>query len=77
MKSVPDVDDRLTACLPLVGDAQIHCWTSIDQYLMEKVAAVLPFVSESYVQLVPARLAHYSYDQSIDLPALDQVAFAR
>jgi peptide/nickel transport system substrate-binding protein len=75
--SVPDVEDRLDSCRPLVGDAQIHCWTSLDQYMMEKVAAVLPFVSESYVQLVSARLAHYSYDQSTDLPALDQIALAR
>jgi peptide/nickel transport system substrate-binding protein len=75
--SVPDVDDRIDSCRPLVGDAQIHCWTSLDQYLMEKVAAVLPFVAESYVQLVPARLAHYSYDQSINMPALDQIALAR
>jgi peptide/nickel transport system substrate-binding protein len=77
VKSVPGVDDRLDSCRPLVGDAQLHCWTSLDQYLMEKVVAVLPFVSESYVQLVPARLAHYAYDQSTNLPALDQIALPR
>ncbi len=76
VKTVPEADDRIDACRPLVGDPQMRCWTSLDQYLMEKVAAVLPFVSESYVELVPARVVNYSYDQSINLPALDQIAVA-
>ncbi len=75
--SVPSVQDRIDACLPLVGDPQRRCWTSLDQYMMEKVVAVLPFVSESYDEIVPARLASYSYDQSVCAPALDRIAIAR
>ena len=72
--AVPNVDDRIDACLPLVGQAQQRCWTGLDQYMMEKVVSTLPFVSESYVELVPARLRAYSYDQSNDLPSLDRIA---
>ena len=75
--SVPNVQDRIDACLPLVGDPQRSCWTSLDQYMMEKVVAVLPFVSETYDEIVPARLASYSFDQSLCAPALDRIAIAK
>jgi ABC-type transport system substrate-binding protein len=75
--SVPSVQDRIDACLPLVGDPQRRCWTSLDQYMMEKVVAVLPFDSETYDEIVPTRLASYSYDQSVCAPALDRIAIAR
>jgi hypothetical protein len=72
--SVPNVDDRIDACLPLVGLPQVRCWTSLDEYMTEKVVPVIPFATESYAELVPTRIAHFSYDQSNDLPALDQIA---
>ena len=75
--SVPNVQDRIDACLPLVGDPQRSCWTSLDQYMMEKVVAVLPFVSETYDEIVPARIASYSFDQSLCAPALDRIAIAK
>ena len=72
--TVPSVDDRINACLPLVGQPQVRCWTSLDEYMTEKIVPVIPFATEWYAELVPARIAHYSYDQSNNLPALDQIA---
>jgi len=72
--SVPNVDDRVQLCLPLVGAAQTRCWTTLDEYLMEKVVPVVPIVTESYIQVIPARVTAYSYDQAYDLPALDRIA---
>jgi hypothetical protein len=72
--TVPSVDDRINACLPLVGQPQLQCWISLDQYMTEKVVPVIPFVAEWYAELVPARIVRYSYDQSNNLPALDQIA---
>lgn len=46
VSSVPSVDDRIDLCLPLVGGAQGRCWAALDQYLKEKVVAVLPIVTE-------------------------------
>jgi peptide/nickel transport system substrate-binding protein len=74
--TVPSVDDRINACLPLVGDSQTRCWTALDQYLMEKVVAVIPLSAENYVEVVPKRVVHYSFDQFVTLPALDQIAVA-
>lgn len=34
---VPNVNDRIEACIPLVGAARLQCWAAVDQYLMEKV----------------------------------------
>jgi peptide/nickel transport system substrate-binding protein len=71
---VPSVDVRIDACLTKVGQAQLQCWVQLDQYLMENVVPWVPYLSENQVQVVPARIVHYSHDQSTGLPALDQIA---
>ena len=74
VSSVPSVQDRIDQCLPLVGEVQTRCWTTLDQYMVEKVAAVVPFVAETYTELVPKRITLYSYDEYVTLPALDRLA---
>jgi len=71
---VPNVDARLAACTPLVGAAQTECWAELDQYLTQEVVPWVPYIFEGYVRTVSADVAHYSFDQSIGLPALDQIA---
>lgn len=72
--SVPSIDDRIHQCLDRVGDAEAQCWTSLDVYLMEKVVPDVPITFENVVEVVPTRIAHYSFDQFANLPALDQIA---
>jgi peptide/nickel transport system substrate-binding protein len=72
--SVPSVDDRIGQCLSISGSQAAQCWSSLDQYLMTQVVPWVPLISENHVQVVPSRIAHYSYDQFGDLPALDQIA---
>jgi ABC-type transport system substrate-binding protein len=74
---VPSVDDRIDQCLGLVGDAQTECWATLDQYLMEQVAAFVPLAVDLHVQIIPARIGAYSFDQFTDLPALDRIAVSR
>jgi peptide/nickel transport system substrate-binding protein len=71
---VPNVDARLAACTPLVGAAQTQCWAELDQYLTQEVVPWVPYIFEGYVRTVSADVAHYSFDQSVGLPALDQIA---
>jgi len=71
---VPSVDERIDACLTKVGQAQLQCWVELDQYLMENVVPWVPYLSENQVQIVPARIVHYSHDQFSGLPALDRIA---
>jgi peptide/nickel transport system substrate-binding protein len=74
VSSVPSVDDRIDLCLPLVGGAQARCWAALDEYMIEQVIAVLPIVTEGYIEVIPARISAYSFDQAFDLPALDRIA---
>jgi hypothetical protein len=73
-RSVPSVDDRIAQCEPTSGSAQFSCWSDLDQYMMTQVVPWVPLVFESHIQIVPARLVHYSYAQFTGQPALDQVA---
>jgi peptide/nickel transport system substrate-binding protein len=75
--SVPSVDDRVNECVALVSSAQARCWATLDQYMMLKVVPVVPITTEAYVEVIPARVASYSYDQAFDLPALDRIAVPR
>lgn len=40
---VPNVDQRIEACLPLLGAASFECWAGLDRYMMENVAPSIPF----------------------------------
>jgi len=72
--SVPSVDDRIRACQARIGHAQLECWTGLDQYLMEKVVPWVPFLAENHIQVIPARIVNYSFDQAAIAPALEHVA---
>jgi len=71
---VPSVDDRIGACLVQTGTAQLRCWADLDQYLMQTVVPWVPYFSETLTNVVPRRIARYSFDQFAALPALDQIA---
>jgi hypothetical protein len=71
---VPNIDARLAACTALVSAAQTRCWAELDQYLTQEVVPWVPYLFESYVRTVSADVARYSFDQSVGLPALDQIA---
>ncbi len=72
--AVPNVDDRIAQCLPLVGTAQTRCWTALDQYMMEDVVPVVPLDSANDAHVIPSRIIGYSYDQSMNDPAFDRIA---
>jgi peptide/nickel transport system substrate-binding protein len=71
---MPNIDDRIDLCHAQTGGAQVQCWAALDQYLMENVVPFVPFSFERRTGTVSARVVHYSFDQSIALPALDQIA---
>jgi peptide/nickel transport system substrate-binding protein len=75
--SVPSVDERIDSCFVEIGQAQLRCWAELDQYLMESVVPWIPYQIVQHVEVVPARIIRYSYDQFGNLPALDQIALER
>lgn len=70
---VPNVDDRINACLHLAGRPQLECWTALDQYLTQNIVPWIPLSVENTIEVVPARVINYSYDQFTSLPSLDQI----
>jgi peptide/nickel transport system substrate-binding protein len=75
--SVPNIDDKIHECIPLVGNEQVQCWAEADQLLMEEVVPWVPYLSQSYVRTVSDRVASYSFDQSTVSPALERIALKR
>jgi peptide/nickel transport system substrate-binding protein len=77
VRSVPSVDGRINECLPLVGLAQIECWATLDQYLMEKVVPWVPLLLVRYAYTVSDRVGNFTWDEATTgIAALDQIAVA-
>jgi ABC-type transport system substrate-binding protein len=75
--SVPSVDGRINECLPRLGLAQIECWATLDQYLMEKVVPWVPLLLVRYAYTVSARVRNFTWDEATTgIAALDQIALA-
>jgi hypothetical protein len=72
--TVPSVDARVEACLPLVGPAQFQCWAGLDQYLMENVVAWVPYAEQRFANLSSPRVATWAFDAMTNYPALDRLA---
>jgi len=75
--SVPSADERIEQCSRIFGREQTSCWAALDQYLMENVVPWIPFLSENHIQIIPARVVAYEFDQFSTLPALDHIAIKR
>jgi peptide/nickel transport system substrate-binding protein len=73
-RELPSIDDRIDACLPLVGAAQFECWAALDQYVMENVVPVVPYAFDNYPSIMSARVVSYDYDQLWASPAWDRIA---
>ena len=71
---VPNVDDRVEACVSLVGSAQFECVASADQYLMENVVPWVPYSQDRYAVIASPRVLTYGFDELTGSTALDQIA---
>jgi peptide/nickel transport system substrate-binding protein len=71
---VPILDDRIEACIPLIGAAQFQCWAAVDQYLMENVVPWVPYSQDRFATVTGPRVVHYGFDELATTIALDQFA---
>src|SRR5207247_2146359 len=76
VRSVPSVDNRIEACVPLTFGTQLQCWAQLDQYLTTEVVPWIPLVSLTTSRVTSARVGSMSFDQapSTPQPALDRIA---
>jgi peptide/nickel transport system substrate-binding protein len=73
---VPSVDGRMDRCMDLSFSAQERCWADLDVYLMNDVTPWVPLPDWMHAAVLSERVVHYSFDQSVALPAFDQIALA-
>ena len=73
VSSVPNVDDRIAECDQQIFRPQVECWASFDQYLTERVSPWVPLLTWTGAVLVSSRVQRFSWDQSIQAPALDRI----
>jgi peptide/nickel transport system substrate-binding protein len=74
--TVPNVDERIRACLELRGVTRIQCWAEFDQYLSTEVVPSVPYFIVELPQVVSERVVGYSFDEFGGQPALDRIALA-
>jgi peptide/nickel transport system substrate-binding protein len=74
VRAVPAIDDRIDQCLRLIGGAQVRCWASLDQYLMEEIVPWAPYLFETRLVVASPRVVAFSFDQFANLPSLDRIA---
>lgn len=74
VKSVPNVNDRIERCLPLVGRAQFECWAGLDQFMMEEIVPWVPYALHAHTHVLGSRIAYFSLDQFTAQASLDQIA---
>jgi hypothetical protein len=72
--SVPTADPRIAQCNAKVGSEEVACWAELDKFLMENVVPWVPYFFTTQTYATSSRVVHYSFDQSTNLPALDQIA---
>ena len=73
-KSVPNVDVRIDRCLASVGQVQVECWAELDQYLSDEVVPWVPLLFTQASRVTSTRIASFSWDQFVGMPALDRIA---
>lgn len=74
--SVPGIDDRIDACLPLTGEEQTQCWALLDKYVMSEVVPWIPFFTTTYVVVTSSRVRGLEQDPLSIGPALEQLWLA-
>jgi peptide/nickel transport system substrate-binding protein len=74
VSTVPSLDGRVDRCMSQAGIAQVRCWASLDQYLVDEIVPWVPLYTESRAFLASERVAHWSPDPYNGRPAFDRIA---
>jgi hypothetical protein len=74
---VPSLDGEIEACNGRTGAAQFQCWAEVDQFLMERIVPWVPLWVRQTSRVTSTRVTRFSFDASLGISALDQIALAR
>jgi peptide/nickel transport system substrate-binding protein len=71
---VPSVDERIDACMALLGAEHTECWARLDQYLSQEIVPWVPLLTTSRRFILGERVDHVSVIVQWARPALDQIS---
>lgn len=71
---VPNIDEQINRCMVRTGREQIVCWAELDQYLMNEIVPWIPISADVLNVALSDRIDRYSFDQSLNAPAYDQIS---
>jgi hypothetical protein len=71
--TVPSLDDRISTCSGLSGGDAFGCWSSVDQYTMERVVAWVPLSTGQASRLTSTSVTGFDFDAAYAFPAFDQI----
>ncbi len=74
--TVPSLDSTIATCTGMSGSDAFGCWSSVDQYLMERTVAWVPLSNSLASSLTSVSVTAFDFDASMALPALDQIEVA-
>ncbi|MBI3649372.1 MAG: hypothetical protein HY240_11590 [Actinobacteria bacterium] len=73
---VPSMNSQIEQCEKLSGDDAVKCWAADDKYLMEQVAAIIPWTFSNTINVISDRVQNYTFSAFDSQMAYDQVALA-
>ena len=74
--TVPSLDERISTCSGLSGGDAFGCWSSVDQYTMERVVAWVPLSTGQASRLTSTSVTGFDFDAAYAFPAFDQIQVA-
>jgi peptide/nickel transport system substrate-binding protein len=71
---VPSVDGKIAACEEKTGDQRASCWVGVDQYLMQDVVPLVPYLWSNVIVITGADVTHFEADPISQGTTFTQVA---
>jgi peptide/nickel transport system substrate-binding protein len=71
---VPSVDDKIAKCEAETGDQRAACWVSVDEYLMEDVVPLVPYLWSNVIVITGSDVTHFEADPISQGTTFTQVA---
>ena len=75
--AVPSVRADIARCAAALPSQAVPCWARLDQWLTDKIVAVVPFAALQSVRMHGSRVPSVSMDQATGEYALDQMALVQ
>jgi peptide/nickel transport system substrate-binding protein len=71
--SVPSLDSSIDSCRQLSGADSFGCWSGVDQYVMQRIAAWIPLSMTQTARLTSTSVTGFDFDASLTEPSLAQI----